>query len=46
MEEHISHEGELQEEQTMQEMNTPVVMTRQIGKEQYFNVIQNNEIVL
>jgi len=46
MEEHVAHEGELQEEQTKQAMNTPVVTVIQTCKEEYFNVIQNNEIVL
>jgi hypothetical protein len=46
MEEHVAHEGELQEEQTTQAMNTPVVTARQTGKEKYCNVIRNNEIVL
>jgi hypothetical protein len=39
MEEHVAHEGELQEKQTTQAMNTPFVMERQTGKEQYCNVI-------
>ena len=42
MEEHVAHEGDLQEEKTMQEINTPIFMARQIGKEEYCNVIQNN----
>jgi hypothetical protein len=46
MEEHVAHDGELQEEQTTQTMNTPIVTARQTGKEKYFNVIRNNEIVL
>jgi hypothetical protein len=46
MEENASHEGELQQEQTMKEMNTPVVTARQMGKEKYCNVIRNNEIVI
>jgi hypothetical protein len=32
MEENVAHEGELQEEQMMQGINTPVVTARQIGK--------------
>jgi len=46
VEEHVAHEGRLQEEQTTQEINTPVVMARQIGKEKYCNVNRNNEIVI
>jgi len=46
MEEHVAHEGELQEEQMMQAMDTLVVMARQIGKEKYCDVIRNNETVL
>jgi hypothetical protein len=34
IEEHVAHEGELQEEPSGQEINTPIVTTKQTGKEQ------------
>lgn len=43
---YVAHEVELQEEETNQEINTPPVTTRQIGKEQYCNVNRNNEIII
>jgi len=46
MEEHVAHEGELQEEKMTQAINTPAVTTRQTCKEQYCNVNQNNEIII
>jgi hypothetical protein len=33
MEEHVTHEGELQEEQMTQAMNIPIFTTRQKGKQ-------------
>jgi hypothetical protein len=46
MEEHVAQEGELREEPSGKEINTPTVTSTQTGKEQYCNVNQNNELVI
>ena len=46
MDVYVAHEVKLQEEETTQAINTPHVMTRHTGKEQYCNVNRNNELVI
>ena len=46
MDMYVAHRVEIEEEENTPAINTPPVMNRPTGKEQYCNVNRNNELVI